>query len=118
MPVTYTNTVKNARMTATRDHFANGTLEIRAGTTVLVAFDLTAAGGAVAADTWNLTFDAGTVAATAAGNADNAVIKDNGGTADLTGLTVGTAGTDVILDNINIAVGQDVTISAASIQHA
>ena len=117
MPFTYTNTVKNTRMTATRDHFANGTLEMRDGTTVLVAFDLTAVGGSIAADTWTLAFDASTVAATAAGNADNAVIKTSAGTADVTGLTVGTSGTDVILDNTNIATGQDVTISSASVQH-
>ena len=118
MAVNYTTAVKTARMTSTRDHFANGTIEIRSGSTVLAVFGLSASGGTIATDTWTLVLDAGTVAAIAAGTADNAVIKDSGGTADLTGLTVDTSGTDVILDNTNIAIGQDVTLTSATIQHA
>lgn len=118
MAVTYNAAVKTARITATRDHFANGTLEIRGSTTVLATFGLDADGGDISGDTWTLVFDAATVAATAAGEADNAIIKTSGGDAHLTGLTVGTSGTDIILDNVNIADGQNVTLTGATVQHA
>ena len=119
MAVTYATTVKTARITATRDHFANGTLEIlTAANAVLVTFGLSASGGTIASDTWTLVLDASTVQATGAGNATKAQIKTAGGTANLTGLTVGTAGADIILNNTSIAIGQDVTLSSATIKHA
>lgn len=120
MAVTYATAVKTARITATRDHFADGTLEI--GTTgmgtVLATFGLSATGGSIATDTWTLAFDASTVAASATGTAAEARIKTSGASADLTGLTVGTSGTDIILDNTSINSGQNVTLSSATIQHA
>ena len=70
---------------------------------------------------WTLAFDFSTVAASAAGTANKAQIKRsaaNGAAAHLTGLTVGTSGTDVILDNLSIASGQNVTLSSATITHA
>ena len=119
MAVTYNVAVKNDRMTATRDYFANGTLEIQnSGGTALVTFDLSATGGTVSGDTWTIALDAGTVAASAAGTASQAVIKTSGGLAHLTGLTVGTSASDIIIDNPSIANGQDVTLSSATIQHA
>ena len=119
MAVTYATAVKTDRITATRDYFANGTLEIQESDgTVLVTFGLSASGGSIATDTWTLVFDADTVTAGASGTAAKAVIKEGGGSADLTGLTVGTSGTDIIVDNTSINVGQDVTISSATIQHA
>lgn len=118
MAVTYNAAVKTARITATRDYFANGTLELLAGATVVATFGLDTDGGDIASDTWTLVFDASTVAASAAGTLDGAQIKTAGGLAHLTGLTVGTTGTDVIVDNTNVASGQNVTISAATIQHA
>lgn len=119
MAVTYTNAAKTARITATRDHFADGTLEIlTSADAVLVTFALTLAGGTIATDTWTLAFDAGTVAAGATGTASKAQIKTSGGVADLTGLTVGTAASDINLDNTSITSGQNVTLSSATIQHA
>ena len=120
MAVTYSTAVKTDRMTATRDKVANGTLEI--GTSgmaaVLVTFGLSATGGSISNDVWTLAFDAGTVAASAAGTAAAARIKDSGGTAQITGLTVGTSGSDINLDNTSIANGQNVTLSSATITHA
>ncbi|AIT81600.1 hypothetical protein [Novosphingobium pentaromativorans] len=123
MAVTYNTAVKTARITATRDYFANGTLELLAANdAVLAIFDLSASGGSIAADTWTLGFDANTVAAEAGAgagtDATKAQIKDSGGNAHLTGLTVGISGTDIVLDNVNIADGQNVTLSSAAIQHA
>lgn len=118
MAVTYNAAVKTDRMTATRDYFADGTLEILDGASVLATFALTLAGGTVTGDTWTLAFDAGTVEATGTGTADAAQIKTSGGSAHLTGLTVGTSGSDINLDSVSITSGQDVTLSSFTIQHA
>ena len=119
MAITYNVAVKTDRMTATRDYFANGTLEIQnSGGTALVTFDLSSTGGTVSGDTWTLALEAATVAADNDGTASQAVIKTSGGSAHLTGLTVGTSASDIIIDDASIANGQDVTLSSATIQHA
>lgn len=123
MGVTYDAAVKTARITATRDYFANGTLEIQAAdNTVLAIFGLDVDGGDISGDTWTLVFDASTVTGQAGAgvgmNATKAQIKTAGGSAHLTGLTVGTSAADIILDNVNIASGQSVTLTSAAIQHA
>lgn len=119
MAVTYNLLVKTDRITATRDYFANGSLEIlTAGDVVLATLGLSASGGTIATDTWTLAFDASTVTAAATGTATKAQIKTSGGDAHLTGLTVGTSGTDIVLDSAAITSGQDVTISSATVQHA
>ena len=56
--------------------------------------------------------------ATGTGTAASARIKDGAGTAQVTGLTVGTSGSDINLNNTSIAVGQTVTITSASITHS
>jgi len=123
MPIAYAAAVKTARITATRDHFAGGTLELLAANdTLLAAFTLTAPGGTVSADPWTLAFVAATVQGAAGAGAGTAAakaqIKTSAGDAHLTGLTVGTSGADVVLDNVSIADGQNVTMSSATIQHA
>ena len=120
MAATLSAALKTARITATRDHFANGTLEIgTAGmATVLATFGLSASGGTISGDTWTLVFDASTVSAGASGTAAAAQIKTSGAVADITGLTVGTSGTDIVLDSVSVTSGQDVTLSSATHQHA
>lgn len=120
MSVTYATAVKTARMTATRDHFASGTLEIGTSgmASVLATFTLSATGGTISNSVWTLAFAASTVAAGASGTAAAARIKNSGGTANITGLTVGTSGSDINLDNTSINSGQNVTLSSATITHA
>lgn len=119
MAVTYATAVKTARMTATRDHFANGTLEITTSAdAVLATFGLDAAGGSVAGAVWTLVFDASTVSATGSGTAAKARVKNSGGTANLTSLTVGTSGSDINLDSVSITSGQNVSLTSATITHA
>jgi hypothetical protein len=119
MAVTYATAVKTARITATRDHFADGTLEIQnSSNTVLATFGLSGTGGSISTTTWTLAFDASTVTASATGTASKAQIKNSGGTANLTGLTVGTSGSDINLDNVSINSGQNVTLSSGTITHA
>lgn len=119
MAVIYNAAVKTARMTATRDYFANGTLEVlSAADAVLGVWGLSGTGGSVTGTVWTLAFDANTVAAVAAGTAAKAQLKTAGGLAHLTGLTVGLSGADVNLDNLSFALGQNVTMSSGTFTHA
>lgn len=52
-----------------------------------------------------------------AGNAALARIYDSTNALVADGLTVGLVGTDIIIDNVNIAVGQTVNITAGTITH-
>jgi hypothetical protein len=118
MSVIYNAAVKTARMTATRDYFANGTLEIlTAGDVLLATFGLNAAGGTISGLVWTLVFDASTVSAVATGTPTKAQIKNSGGNAHLTGLTVGTSGQDINLNSASITSGQDVSLTSATITH-
>lgn len=121
MALTYATAIKTARMEATRDVVIGGTLEVRDSTNaVLVAYNITVGGGTVSGDTWTITVDSTTVAATAAGTADNIVIKNSAGSVRISGLSVGLSGSgaNAIIDNTSIAVGQNVTLTSATIQHA
>lgn len=119
MAVTYTTAVKTSRITASRDYHANGTLEIlTAADAVLATFGLNASGGNIAGAVWTLVFDASTVTATGTGTAAKAQIKNSGGTAGITGLTVGLSASDIILDSVVITSGQNITLSSATITHA
>jgi hypothetical protein len=53
----------------------------------------------------------------APGNAAIARIYDSAATMVCDGLTVGLVGTDIIIDNVSIAVGQTVNITGGSITH-
>ena len=122
MAVTYNVAVKTARMTATRDYFADGTLEI--GTAgmgaVLATFGLSAGGGSISGDTWTIAVDAATVVASGTGTAAAARFKNNGGSSHLTGLTVTLTGGggDLTLDNTSLVSGQNATFTGGTLQHA
>jgi hypothetical protein len=123
MPITYDNTMKAARMTATRDAVVSGTLEIQAANNdVLAIFTLTNPGGTVSNAVWTMAFAASSVTGQAAAGsgttATKAQIKNSGGTVRITGLTVGTSGSDINLNNTSIANGQTVTLSSAAFTHA
>ena len=120
MPVTYSVGAKNARMTATRDACADGTLEIlTSADAVLASIGLSTAGGTVTGGVWTLTFD-GAATATAAGTAAKARIKNASGTVVVSDLTVSATGGsgDVKLDNTSIASGQSVSPGSFTITHA
>lgn len=122
MAVTYATAVKTARLNAVATYFANGTLEVLDGSNnVLATWTLNGTGGSVAGAVWTLGFANATVAATGGGGGTAAVaarIKNSVGTVGISGLTVGTSGSDINLNNTNIATGQNITLSAASITHA
>ena len=119
MALTYSAAVKTDRMNATRSYFVNGTLKIRdSSNNVLVTYTLNATAGSVTGSAWNLGFVATTVAAGGTGIANNAVVENSGGTVGLSGLSVGTSGSDVIIDNTNINAGQNVSVASATFNHA
>ena len=125
MAVTYSTTVKAARMTAVRDTIdagvGAGKLEILDASDVLLAeIQLVEPCGSVAGAVLTFDFDPdiSDTAANASGTAAKAQIKDGSGVAQVTGLTVGTSAADIILDSVAITAGQTVTITAGTITHA
>lgn len=126
MAVTYSASLKNTRMTAVLNAIdadaGAGTLEI--GTTgfasTLVTFTLTDPAGTVSGDTLTIDCDPDiSVSATNSGVAAEARIKDNSGDIVISGLTVGTSGTDLIISpSTTITSGQTVNLVSLSIQHA
>lgn len=118
MAIAYDVALRNIRLTATRDYFADGTLELLTAADVLIAtFGLSGTGGSVAGGIWTLAFDATTVAAVASGTITKARLKTSGGLAHGTGLTAGLAGSgaDLILNAVAALIATDVTISSAQI---
>jgi hypothetical protein len=123
MAVTYTTAVKNARLTAVSTAIGStGVLEI--GTTsmgtVLATIALNSTAGTAASAVLTFSgFPKSDVSADATGTAAAARIRTaSGGTDIVTGLTVGTSGSDINLDSVSITAGQTVTISSATITHA
>jgi hypothetical protein len=123
MAVTYTTAVKNARLDAVITAIgATGVLEI--GTTsmasVLATITLNSTAGTSASGV--LTFSGFPKSDTSADNTGTAaaarIRTASGGTDIVTGLTVGTSGSDINLDTLSITAGQTVTISSATITHA
>lgn len=125
MAVTYSTTMKTARMQAvanTIDAGAGaGVLEILTAADLLLAtIQLVEPCGTVTGAVLNFDFDPdiSDTSADNTGTAAKAQIKDGSGVAQITGLTVGTSGTDIILDSVSITAGQTVTITLGSITHA
>lgn len=123
MAVTYRTSLKTTRMTSVKTDIdsggAAGTIEI--GTTgmasILAVLPLSYPCGTVSGDT--LTFSAITSdsSADATGTAAEARIKTSGGTAIVTGLTVGTSGANINLNTVSITAGGTVSLSSGGIQH-
>ena len=125
MAVTYSTAAKNARLDAVAtliDAGTAGKLKIRDSGNVVLATLTLADPCASAAASGVLTFDfdpdISDTSADATGTAANAIITDSADTTVISGLTVGTSGTDIVLDSVSITAGQTVTITAATIAHA
>jgi hypothetical protein len=126
MSVTYSTAAKNARLDAVAALIdagaSQGMLKIRDASNVVLATLILADPCAAAAASGILTFDfdpdISDTSADASGTAANAIITDSADTTVISGLTVGTTGTDIVLDSVDITAGQTVTITAATITHA
>ena len=125
MAVVYSTAAKTARLNAVVTAIDAGTpaSTIEIGTTgfasTLVVINLANPSATVSGDVLTFDFDpdvTGTAAAT--GVAALARVKDGNGVIVVSGLTVGTSGTDVILDNTSITTGQTVTLTTGTITHA
>ena len=126
MAVTYTTATKNARMDAVAAQIdaGSGAGVLQIGTTgmstVLAEITLNdpcaaAASGGVLSFSG---FPKSDTSANNSGTAAAARIRDSNGNDVITGLTVGTAAADIILDSVSITAGQTVTINSAAITHA
>lgn len=128
MAVTYNDTLKTTRMTAVNTAMNAGsgaaTLQIAtsggfgsASTNVLVT--ITLADPAATVSTGVLTFASLPVSAlaSATGTASTARIRDSDGTVVISGLTVGTSGTNIVLNTTSIESGQLVRIDSGTITH-
>lgn len=125
MAVTYTTAAKNARLQAVADLIdagvSPGKLKIRdSGNVVLATLTLADPCGTVSGAVLTFDFDPdiSDTSADASGTAANAIITDSADTTVISGLTVGTSGTDIVLDSTSITLGQTVTITAGTITHA
>lgn len=126
MAVTYSTAVKNARMEAVVAAIGvSGKLVfLTSADAVLCTFTLAATAGTVSAGVLSFSDANGGTAGilntvgSADGVAAKAKITTSADVDVITGFTVGTSGTDFVIDNTNIATGQSVTITSASITHA
>ncbi len=123
MPVVYSTTVKNSRLTVVRDAIdagsSNGVLEI--GTsgmgTVLATIPLADPCGSVSSGVLTFSAPVSDTNADATGTAAEARIKDSNGTTIISGLTVGTSGANINLSSLGVTAGDTVTINSAAITH-
>lgn len=124
MAVNYNTATKTARLNAVATAIdagpAAGTLEIGSAgfAAVLAVITLNDPCGTAAADV--LTFAGfpkiGNVTTT--GTAAAARVKDSTGTVVVSGLTVGTAASDIVLTSVALTASQTVTLNAATITHS
>lgn len=126
MSVTYNTTLKNTRMNAVVaaiDNGGAGSLLFGdssgfGGANLLAVIDFNSTCGTVSGGV--LTFNSTPlVCASAAdtGNATQAEVEDGVGHVVISGLTVGTSGSDINLSSTSIVSGQSVTITAATLTH-
>ena len=126
MAVTYSASAKTARMNAVVTTIgSSGKLKLwTSGDVLLATFTLAATAGTVSGSVLTFSDANGATAgilnttASGAGTAAKASITTSADVDVITGLTVGTAGADLILDNTNLTVSQAITISSATITHA
>ena len=137
MPITYDDTTKTNRLQLTSDRIAGktftastgsatagqlviGTAALSGGTGVLATIALPTAPFVVSGTGTVIMTLQGvplSVAASASGTAAKAELRTNGGTTIVSGLTVGTSGSDINLTSTSITSGQTVTVTSGVITH-
>lgn len=120
MAVTYASALKADRLNAviTRLDAQSGNAILKIGTSGMAStlVSITLAKPCATVSGGVLTFSGlpKSATATGAGTAAAAQLTDSAGTVWVDGLTVGTSGTNVIIDNTSISVGQTVNFNATS----
>lgn len=134
MAVTYSTTIKTNRLNVVNDAlnsktYAAGTGAGSAGTLVIGTSALSGATGVLATITLgnpgatvsgNTLTIAGTplsATASASGTAFLAELRNNAGTVIVSGLSVGTSASDIIINTTTVTSGQTVTLSSGVITH-
>lgn len=134
MAVVYSSTLKNNRMqlvadlvagktaassvgTATAGTLVIGTSALSGATGVLVSFTLGTTPGTVSSGVLTISGTPLTATASGTGTAAKAELRDNSGNVIVSGLTVGTSATDIIINATAISSGQSVTLSSGTITH-
>jgi hypothetical protein len=134
MAVNYSTTLKTNRMQLVADLIAGKTQAASTGTATAGSIVIQDAGSVVLATialpTTPFTVSGSApvratlqgvplsdTSADASGTASKAEIRNNGGTAIVTGLTVGVSASDINLTSTAITVGQTVTITSGTIDH-
>lgn len=126
MSVVYSTATKTARMNSVVTTIGtSGKLKLFTSADALLAtFTLASTAGTVSGAVLTFSDANGATAgilnttASAAGTATKASISTSADVDVITGLTVGTTGTDLILDNNVLTSGQAITINSATITHA
>jgi hypothetical protein len=127
MPVAYNPQLKTTRMQAVINAIdaagtaATGTIEIGTRGLGLVLAKLTLLLPSFTQSTAGIIIMSGvplSANAIADGIAGSAQINDRNGNAVVSGLSVGTSGTDIIIDSMSISTGQLVTLTSAVLTHA
>jgi hypothetical protein len=123
MSINYSTAVKNTRMTAVRDAIDAGAgpgkinLYTAGYAALLVSIALADPSGTIADGILTLSGMPKSGIGVASGDAAIAKIVDSNDGVVADGLTVGTVGANIIIDNVNIAVGQTVNLTSGSIVH-
>lgn len=135
MAVTYSTALKSNRMqlvadliagktvasstgTATAGSLVIGTSALSGATGVLATFTLGTTPGTVSSGVFTVSGTPLTATAAATGTAAKAEFRDNSGNVIVTGLTVGTSASDIIINATAISTGQTVTLSSGTITHS
>jgi hypothetical protein len=136
MSVNYNATLKTNRMQLVPDLIATkvaaastgagsagqlviGTASLSGATGVLATLPLKTIPGSVSGSVFTVDcVPALTVAASASGTAALAELRNTAGTTVVSGLTVGTSASDIILNSVAITSGQTVTVTAGTITHS
>ena len=126
MSIIYSAATKTARMNAVVTAIGTSGLVklFTAADVLLVTYTLAATAGTVTGSVLTLSDANGAAAgilsanASAAGTATKASVQTPGAVDVITGLTVGTSGTDFIMDNNILASGQATTVNSGTLTHA
>jgi len=126
MAITYSTTIANSRLTqvvngidggAAAGQLVIGTSALAGATGILCRINLADPCGTVAAKVLTLSGVPKSGVASAAGTAAKAELRDSNDVVVASGLTVGTSGTDIIINSVTIASGQTVQINSGTITH-
>lgn len=134
MSVVYSTTLKSDRMQLVADLIAGktaasstgsatagtlviGTSALSGATGVLVSFTLGTTPGTVSSGVLTVSGTPLSATASGTGTAAKAEFRDNAGNVIVSGLTVGTSATDIIINATAISSGQSITLSSGTITH-